>query len=274
MQEILRRASAQAGASSDDGIRHEELLAAAREAGLDPGAVEAAATELLAGETARQALERVTAAEVARRRRRFRQGALSWSVFAAFSAVAYLVLGAATGLAAWAFALPALVWSLFVALAGARAVTPPDPEAMERRVDKERRATERERQKQRAKEAAEAWARTLKDEIAGRRSRSDLRKQKALELEDAIEDGVRAVLGALARAVKDAVEPPRDARGAGDFARYVEARRTGHAPPARSMRVEPDRARTRVRVEEQDDASAEASEAEAKLGKRSTRSRG
>ncbi len=179
--------------SSDDGIRHEELLAAAREAGLDPSAVEAAATELAAGETHRQALARVTAAEIKKRRRRFQNGAVGWSLFAMFSALAYFVLGTATG-AAWPFVTPALVWGFFVALAGVRALTSPDPDAMERRVVKEQRAAERERAKQRAKETAEAWARKLQEEIAGRRSRSDVRKQKALELEDAIEDGVRAVL--------------------------------------------------------------------------------
>lgn len=269
MQEILRRASEEASAGSDDGIRHEELVAAAREAGLDPTAVEAAAAELAAGETQRQAIERVTRSEIARRRRRFRSGAVSWGVFTAFAAVAYLLLGATAG-TLWPFVVPSLVWGFFVTLAGIRALGPPDPEWVERRVERERRDAERARAKQRAKETAEAWARKLQDEIAARTSRSEVRKQKALELEDAIEDGVRAVLGALARAVKDAVEPPRGGAGggAGDFARYVERQRSGGPPPARPVRVEAGGTGQRVRVE--DGASSDGSEDESAADARPT----
>lgn len=269
VQEILRRAGERADA--EDGIRHEELIAAAKEAGLDPDSVEAAAKELAHGESDRQALERITGTEIRRRRIRFQRSTLTWGVASALSGLAWLLLGTAGG-AIWPFAIPVLLFGTFAGLAGVRAFSPPDPDQMERRLRHEKRDHEREEARRKRREEAEAWSKKLQDEIAQRRSRSDARRAKAMEMEDAVEAGVQAVLGSLARAVKSAIERPPSGGPGGDFGRYVDRQKYG-TPPARPMRVDVvDHGPSRVRVAADESTDREAkADAPARARKRAER---
>jgi hypothetical protein len=98
MEEILRRA-AERTQEAEDGVRHDDLVAAAREVGIDPDAIDAALAELGEEKTAEAAAARWTRDA----RRRFVSHFSTYAIVMAFL-VSLNVL-----------ATPEIWWSLYVA---------------------------------------------------------------------------------------------------------------------------------------------------------------
>lgn len=125
--EILRRAIA-AQEGSDD-ITHEELVDAAREIGIDPAKVEAAAAEI-SRERGRRAEESeddaLVRTEVSRRRGRFGRHLLTYLIVNG----ALVAMNLLAGGAFWAI-WPILGWGLGLALQAARALPGPSDEDRE-----------------------------------------------------------------------------------------------------------------------------------------------
>lgn len=153
--EILRRAIAEQQGS--DEITHEELVDAAREIGIDPAKVEAAAAAISKErgqreeESEDEALVRV---EVTRRRARFGRHLLTYLIVNG----ALVAMNLASGGTFWAI-WPILGWGLGLALQAARALPGPSDEEREqilRRVSKRRARQARERAKRAREEALRA----------------------------------------------------------------------------------------------------------------------
>jgi len=153
--EILRRAIAEQQGS--DEITHEELVDAAREIGIDPAKVEAAAAAISKErgqreeESEDEALVRV---EVTRRRARFGRHLLTYLIVNG----ALVAMNLAAGGTFWAI-WPILGWGLGLALQAARALPGPSDEEREqilRRVSKRRARQARERAKRAREEALRA----------------------------------------------------------------------------------------------------------------------
>lgn len=175
VEEILRRA-AHAEKGSHEAIALDELLSAAREAGLDPAAVEAAAQEVAEG----RSLEQI----IARRRQRRRRGFVAH--FANFAAVNGMlaVIDVLTIGGPW-FQWPLMGWGLGLAIHGVNVLVPPDEEKERRRAERELRREQRER-------------------------RRSMRERKRAaggpgEVDQAIKEGLASILGAIA----DRVGTPR-----------------------------------------------------------------
>jgi hypothetical protein len=237
VEEILRRATEHAKAASGDGIRQEELLEAAREAGIDTDSVQAAAAEIAAQREDRREREQATAELAEERRRGWRQSLTHFLIAGAFLTALNLV---AVG-GAWLFYVLAS-WGFFVALRGVRLLQPVDGAAIDRRVERTRRRRAADARRQQRKEAAEAWAERLRQQAEASARRADAAAHASRDFEDAVEKGVHALLGALARNIRALAaraappEPP-----ASDFGRYVERQRAGDAaenPPPAKVRVE------------------------------------
>lgn len=194
VEEILRRA-AHAEKGSHEAIALDELLSAAREAGLDPAAVEAAAQEVAEG----RSLEQI----IARRRQRRRRGFVAH--FANFAVVNgmlvtidFLTLGGP-----W-FQWPLMGWGLGLAIHGVNVLVPPDEEKERRRAERELRREQRDR-------------------------RRSMRERKRAtggpgEVDQAIKEGLASILGAIA----DRVGAPRTKGPAHDVRMRVG---TSPAPP-------------------------------------------
>lgn len=247
VEEILRRA-AERTHEGGDALRHDELVAAAREAGIDVSAVEDAAGQLAEVRQDRAAIEAWSAA----RRRRFASHVITWLVVNAGLFLINLLSGGV-----WWFLYPLLVWGIAVALHGASALRAPTPAQAERVARRDRRRREAERKRE---------ARRLQREARRHRDRDqrDRRKRIEKEFERAVENGVSALLEVAARRL-DAVTR-RDERPLADteFNRYVASKRGGPTG-ARVGEVErgdgPDGPRVRIdeaREElEEDDERAE-----------------
>jgi hypothetical protein len=254
VKEILRRAleRQQVGA---DGIDHEDLVAAAKEVGIDPAALERAAAETRLDREARDAV----VAERSKKRRRWAKGLGTFAVVNAFLFIVDLM----TAGGPW-FMWPLVGWGLFVVLEGLKVLPPPSRAAEEELVEREKTRIVRRREKERARRAKE--------------SERASRKSVETAFENAVEEGVTALLSAIAsqiekaaRAAESASRPPHET----DFDRYVQ-RKKGGAPaePSKSAAtatpiITPAPPRTRVA---DDDAEAEV-EVEPDASRRSRRSR-
>jgi hypothetical protein len=166
-EEILRRALSR---EEQDGISHDDLLAAAAEVGVEPGAVEQAAAEL-ASERSRAEREGKVRSEL---RRDF------WGRVGNLVGINALLLGIdwLTG-PGWWVQWVALVSALLVANGAVRMLAPGEAtiRRAEKRIDKrERKRLKRERKRE--------WAR------GGRERRGDAEKQ----FERVVEEGVEALL--------------------------------------------------------------------------------
>jgi hypothetical protein len=177
---ILSRAIDRQRAAAPEGLSHDDLLAVARDAGISPEAVEAAATELATTRAAaddEQAIRRERASD-------FRIHLFTYIPVIAFLVVVNLM----TTSYLW-FLWPALGWGLALALHARFALFPTEHEISEdaaRRTAKRRRAEEKARRKA---------------------ARSDL-KEGAKELGHAVERGVAVLLSETAKRIHEELDAP------------------------------------------------------------------
>ena len=177
---ILSRAIDRQRAAAPEGLSHEDLLAVARDAGIAPEAVEAAADELTTTRAAadeEQAIRKERASD-------FRIHLFTYLPIIAFLAVVNLMTTAYL----W-FLWPALGWGLALALHARFALFPTDHEIAED-------AAGRARKRRRAEEKARRKA-----------ARDDL-KEGARELGHAVERGVAVLLSETARRIHEEIDPP------------------------------------------------------------------
>ena len=188
--EILRRAIAEQQGSDD--ITHDELVDAAREIGIDPAKVEAAAAAI-SRERGRRAEESeddaLVRAEVSRRRRRFGRHLLTYLIVNGALVAMNLVSGG-TFWAIW----PILGWGLGVALQAVRALPGPSDEDRERIL--------RRQSKRRAKQAREQ----------AKRAREEAMREAGQEFEVAVQQGVSELMRAVTRGLSSASAPPHGPR--------------------------------------------------------------
>lgn len=241
VDEILRRA-AQRGGHGEPTLSREELVDAAREAGIDPDAVHAAADEVDTGVV----LERIptedeaVAAWQARRRRRFTTHALTWLVVCG----GLLVINLLAGGALW-FQWPLASWGILVALQAIGTFQSATPEQLERVRERHRKKTQEARRRlekqQRKIEAAQRSA--AQDRAKQQRKIDRARRQDTAALfEAAVEEGVAALLEAATRTLGEVSKRSRKAeRKETDFDRFVAKQKD---------RAEPQRVPLRVHVDE------------------------
>lgn len=242
VEEILRRAAQRAGAEGEPLLSRQELVDAAREAGIDPEAVHRAAEEVETGVAPVERLPTVEQAVVAwdaRRRRRFTTHVLTWLVVCA----GLLVLNLLAGGAFW-FQWPLAGWGILVALQAIATFRAASPEQIERVKQKHRRKLEAERKKLEAARRSEEKRRAKAEREQGRDRRQA--KVSAFEsaFEAAVEEGVAALMDAATRTLTEVARrsrpPPRVET---DFDRYVAQRKgasTGSAARERvPLRVDP-----------------------------------
>jgi hypothetical protein len=181
---ILSRAIDHQRASTPEGLSHDDLLAVARDAGISPEALEAAAAELTTTRT-------VAADELEIRKERasdFRIHLFTYLPIMAFLAVVNWM----TTSYPWVL-WPALGWGLAVALHARFALFPTDVEIAK---DADSRAARRRRAEEKARRKA---------------ARSDL-KEGARELGHAVERGVAVLLSETAKRIHEEIDPPAPAR--------------------------------------------------------------
>ncbi len=223
VEEILRRALQRRAA---DGIDHEDLMAAAREAGIDPRAAEEAARAVRED---REASERVALMQ-SRRKKSFFGKLRTFGIVNA----SLLGLDVMTG-DGWWFYWPLMTWGSLVALDAARAFFP-DSESDRKKVKAElaRERAHRQRVEEARRKAEEA-------ERSGKKV-----KGAAARFENAVEKGVAALLAAAATQVERATqevtrEVKRDLDSA--FGSYV-AKQEGR--PGKPKEREPIQVKARV----------------------------
>ena len=185
VEEILRRAleRQQKAATAREGTSHEDLVAAAREVGIDAADVEAAASDL-----AREKAPRPQqAAPLVRRSplRRFLRSAAGYAVVNAF----LFALNQATGHAAW-WHWVAIGWGIGLGFQALRLFFPTEDDA---RKEAHRAARDAERQERRARRHAQRAA----------------AKEVEREFEEAVEAGVAALMGAVTRRIRAHIDPPK-----------------------------------------------------------------
>lgn len=239
VEEILRRAADHAKAATGDGILHEELLEAAREAGLDPSAIDAAAAELTAQREDKRAFADAEAEIREERSRGFIQSLLTYLVVGGFLTAINLTVASGAWII-WVLA----IWGLFVALRGSRLLLPPDRRKVEKRVEKGRRRRKAENERLQRKREAEAWAERLRSEMKASAERADHAARASRNFEEAVDSGVQALLGVLARKIREvaaAAEASERQRADTDFNRYVDRKKRAageDVPPPAKVRVE------------------------------------
>ena len=230
MEEILRRA-AQRTQAAEDGVRHDDLVAAAREVGIDPDAIETALSEL--GHEKR--VEAAAARWTRERRRRFASHLSAYAIVMAF--LVSLDVLATPGV--WWSLYVALGWGLAVALSARRAVLPPSDGDVERMVAREERIAQKKARREERRRAAEAWQKRWRELGEEARLAAEQRKlrgsplaQAEKEIDRAIEEGVNALVRALG---KRAAIAARSIAGAPvsntEFERYVAGRKGPKPPP-------------------------------------------
>jgi hypothetical protein len=238
VDEILRRAAERTHEAGDE-LEHEDLVAAAREAGIAVGALEHAATELA---TRREEKKWVDAWD-ARRKRRFSSHLVTWAVVN----LGLFLLDIAGGPGFW-FVWPLISWGIFVALHGVRALPAPTPEQVEKVARKERRRLESERKREERRRARESLRQKIRSASGGR---------GASDFERAVEAGVSALLEVAARRIDAATGRDKRPLPDSEFNRYVARQRSGPivtpAPatsPAKAAALDGPRVRVKPDLEE------------------------
>lgn len=232
LQAILRRAL-ERQAERADGFGHDELVAAAREVGLDEDAVERAIDEI----SRERGYERIRESLKRRRRERWLR-----------HLVAYLaVVGGLLGLhalalvGAWVFWV-AFGWGIGLALDTYGKLRAPTEEEVEREA---RRIARRERRRRKAQERREAKRRRAEERAMRAKQRHHHhhpRSEASEQLERVIDEGVALLLKVAAKKIREVTEQMEHGQRAPDteFGRYVERRRQreqGAPEPARGPRV-------------------------------------
>jgi hypothetical protein len=224
MEEILRRAAERTHAQ-EDAVRHDDLVAAAREVGIDETAIDHVVEEL-GGE---QETDAIVARHVQSQRARFWRRMSTFVIVSAFLG-ALDVLTPGGPWVQWVM----LVWGLFLALFARRAFLPPSTEQIEKLVASDRKKRAREAKREARRKAAEAWTKRWRDlgEESARAARERALRPTAGErlraterqVDRAIEEGVSALVAALAKRALEAAErvtaPPAVAPRT-EFERYV-----------------------------------------------------
>ncbi len=180
---ILSRAIDRQRASTPEGLSHDDLLAVARDAGIAPDAVEAAAAELTTTRAVaddEQAIRKERASD-------FRIHLLTYLPIMAFLVFVNFMTTAYPWVV-W----PALGWGLALALHARFALWPTDHEISE---DARHRAERRRRAEEKARRKA---------------ARNDL-KEGAKELGHAVERGVAVLLSETAKRIHEELNPPAPA---------------------------------------------------------------
>lgn len=222
VEEILRRA-----AKRDDGLEHEDLVAAAKEAGIDPASVERAAAAVREERASRSAVAVVDERE-AKRRRRFVRSLSTFAVVNVFLFLIDLLTGGG-----WWFYWPLLSWGLMVALQGVSLMTPLEELPPPKKSRKERR-----------REEAEARRASQRAQRADSKTRL---KEAERSFDAAIEHGVASVLEKVAGGIGRVVGTPsaKPTKSDSEFGRYVASRQEEPAKPsarsAPAVRVDPER---------------------------------
>jgi NAD(P)-dependent dehydrogenase (short-subunit alcohol dehydrogenase family) len=173
--EILRRALAMEAA---EGIRHDDLVAAAREVGIPAEAIEQAAEHVAAQGPVVAMAERIRH----ERRRAFFRHLLTYVVVnAGLFAIDWL------GGGAWFFYFPLILWGIVLAVIALHQLAP-DPERLTRQAE---RRIERERRR-----ASRREARTR------RRGRTVDHARIEAEFDAAVQEGVSTLMAAATKAVR------------------------------------------------------------------------
>jgi hypothetical protein len=259
MEEIFRRAAehTQFAQSGADAIRYEDLVAAAREVGIDPSSVAEVAQKVEAERhlVAKKADEdEIVRHELSERRHRARRGLLTYSIVTAF----LVALDFMTPGGPWAQWI-ALIWGLFVALRMGRAMLEPSRSERDRIIGRETKRRAKKAREEQRRRAAEEWKQRLhaqqeaiRRELAqqeerrrerdrGRREANRELERASREFEHAVEEGVTQLLTALAKRIGDAAREELPKGEFGDFVRRERQRASGVPvePPAPRVRVEP-----------------------------------
>jgi hypothetical protein len=239
LEAILRRAIERQTAAGD-GFGHDELVAAAREVGLDEDAVERAIAELSDERSEQQIRDGI------RRRRRERWLRHLITYLAVVGGLLGLHAMAIGGVGTWVFWV-AFGWGIGLVLDTYNKLRAPTDEE----VDRERRRLNRHERRRARAEARREAKRRRAEERTQRRARGERRSQTSEQLERVIDEGVSLLLGAAAKKIREAAEQMEHGQPAPDteFGRYVERRKAGRtaAPPPESR---PPRERPRGRVED------------------------
>ena len=230
VEAIFRRAL-ERQAEREDGYARDELVAAAKEIGLDEEAIDRAHREL----AIEASEEDIRATVTQRQRRRWARHVIAYLVIAG-GFLALHGLGLVGVAAIWL----AVLWGMGIAFHTASTVTGPSEKAIERertRRNRKARRAENARARREAKRRRKAEQHRRREE-AKRRPRIDD------ELERAIEQGVSMLLNAAARKMREAAvqRPP-----SGEFARYVADKKRGGA---RAAETRGPRVRVAPRAEE------------------------
>jgi hypothetical protein len=176
--EILRRALAH---RSEDGISHDDLLAAAREVGIPTSAVEAAASQLGEHQLVRERMALLRG----QKRRAFVRHLLT-----------FLIVNGGVFLfdrfdgGPWFFHYLLIVWGIVLMLLGIRQLAPGEAglqRKAERELERERRRAERQRRRQGGRTSGAV------SQLPG----------AARELESAVRDGVSELMSAAAKAIRE-----------------------------------------------------------------------
>lgn len=252
VEEILRRAAERTHEDGDH-LAHEDLVAAAREAGIDVGALESVAIERMY----EREDQRAVAVWDARRKRRFASHAVTYAIIQGGLFLMNLLTGGV-----WWFLWPLLAWGMLLALHGASALRRPTPDQVERVTRRERRRREAERKREQRRAQREH---ARERELAARQGRG----APGRAFEQAVESGVNALMDALAKRLEGSRPPLPDT----EFNRYVTRQKQGVRAPAPAQpapRAQPARPAVitpppRVRVEDparEEDALEDARRAE------------
>lgn len=234
-QEILRRA-AEKSVDRSDAIEHDDLLDAARDAGLDPAAVEAAAQEY--------AVDRAHQDTAAKLRTEWRKG-LAAHALTYFVVNIALYFGAqlSKGNTHW-WTWVAGIWGVFLLLNVFGALKEPTREEIERTVRREAQAKQRiaeraklnaEREQRRSEaQAIEEQKRQTKEQRREQKlARMKERKAAQDALSQAIDKSVNAAMQVAAKSLESVAEQVAEkvaeSQPDTDFAKYVASKKQGAA---------------------------------------------
>lgn len=267
VEAIFRRAL-ERQQTAGEGFGREELVAAAREMGLDEAALDHAAREVekeRSEEALRLAVQR-------KKRERWLRHLVSYLVIAGGLLGMHLA-GMAGVWVIWM----AFIWGSFLALHTFGTLRGPSEEE----IGKARRRRDR-RARRAAKARARAERRRQRAEARRDHQRRAARKSEVgEELERVIEDGVSLLLGVAAQKLREAnAQLERGERPQGPFGRYVaqkKAEERGETPPFGAegpVQERPDRPRVRVAEDEARAQDAQEAEAERAAPARRRRAKG